>query len=66
MDAGTGAGRLGAKAKLETMMDYFLGAGMAMAGFGLGIFVTLMTIKFEVGCRSRNERILRERQERRG
>ena len=66
VDAGTGAVRLRTKAKLETMMSYFLGAGMALVGFGLGIFVTLMTVKFEWGCKARNERILREREERRG
>ena len=46
-------------------MKWILGAGMAMVGFGLGVFVTLMTIKFEWGCKARNERILREREERR-
>jgi hypothetical protein len=48
------------------MMNYFLGASMALVGFGLGVFVTLMTIKLEWGCGARNERTLREREERRG
>lgn len=47
-------------------MNYLLGAGIALVGFGLGIFVTLMTIKLELGCRSPMPHDLREREERRG
>lgn len=48
------------------MEKWLLALGSGAVGVSVGIVITLMTISNGWFCKARNERILREREERRG